>query len=106
MKIDEASNGRAITLTEGETLDLTLPENPTTGFRWIVESNGAPVCALRDDTYEASAGPPGAGGQHRWSFQAVQPGAGRIALAYRRPWGQSASPAKTFAVTIRVSPKG
>ena len=102
-QIDEGSNGQDVAVAEGDTLEITLPENPTTGYRWSFESNGEPVCVLIGSSFEPSVGPPGAGGRHRWRFRAAVPGQARIALAYRRPWAEAESPAKTFAVQVRVS---
>ncbi len=101
--IDDSWNGREITLAEGETLQISLPENPTTGFRWSIESSGEPACSLIDSSFEPAGGPPGAGGHHRWRFAAVRSGQARIALAYGRPWAHGQAPARTFSVTVRVA---
>lgn len=101
--IDEAWNGREITVAEGEMLQISLPENPTTGFRWSLEANGEPACTLIDSSFEPSSGPPGAGGRHSWRFAAARPGQARIALAYERPWARGQAPARTFSVTVRVT---
>ncbi len=101
--IDDSWNGREVTLAEGDTLEVTLPENPTTGFQWSLESNGQPVCSLVDSSFEPSGGPPGAGGRHRWRFAAVRPGQAHVALAYGRPWAQAQRPSRTFAITVRVT---
>src|SRR5581483_7057383 len=40
---EESASGQSMTLPVGETLELRLPENPTTGYRWSVVENGADV---------------------------------------------------------------
>ena len=42
MQIDEASDGQQVALETGEVLQVDLNENPTTGFRWAVDSAGEP----------------------------------------------------------------
>lgn len=104
IKISEGANGREIEAASGQMIEISLPENPTTGFRWRLESNGEPVVALQSDAFAASGGPPGAGGIHHWRFQAVQPGSARLAFALGRSWQATAPPAKTFSVGVRVAP--
>lgn len=103
LQFDEASNGRRINLTLGQTFEISLRENPSTGFRWTLEASGEPICALLGDSFTPSGGPPGAGGVHQWQFEAVQVGQSRIALTYQRPWEQSKPSASTFTLRIDVS---
>jgi inhibitor of cysteine peptidase len=103
LHVDESQNGIEIALQPGETLEIELNENPTTGFRWALESVGVPACILVEDSYESSTVTPGAGGSHRWQFQAVQIGEGRIALRYRRPWEGQGAGTRTFSLRIRVA---
>ena len=103
LELDESSNGESVELRPGQLAELTLPENPTTGFRWQMEAAGEPDCSLVEDLFEPSPGPPGAAGVHRWRFQAVRAGIGRIELASRRPWQSSGPGAQRFSLEIRVS---
>ena len=101
--IDESQNGRDIELRLGETVAVRLSENPTAGFRWKLDSSGAPVCTLVENDYQPSASAPGAGGIHRWQFQAAQVGEGRIELSSRRSWEGQGQAARTFTLRIRVA---
>ncbi len=103
LEVDESQDGNEIELRTGETLEIRLSENPTTGFRWALESSGAPACILVEDYYEPSTRAPGAGGGHRWRFQANQVGEGRIELRYRRSWEGQGAAARTFSLRIRVA---
>jgi inhibitor of cysteine peptidase len=98
--VDENSNGATVDLTVGEVFEIQLAENPTTGFRWQVHTDGGPVCQPVDDRFESPSGPPGRGGVHVWRFRAWQNGAGQIDLVYRRSWETAA--AKTFTLHVRV----
>jgi inhibitor of cysteine peptidase len=98
--LDERANGARIDLAMGAEAALQLPENPTTGFRWQVDADGAPALALSGDRYEAPPrGRPGAAGRHVWSFRAVARRTGVIRLSYRRRLG---AVARTFSVAIDV----
>lgn len=98
--LDERANGQRVTLAMGAEVVLDLAENPTTGYRWNVESAGAPALAMGGDYYEApSSGQKGAAGRHSWSFRAVAPGNATIRLTYRRGSGDAAN---TFAVEVDV----
>lgn len=101
--IDDSADGQERTFAAGETFEICLGENPTTGHRWRIDFKAPAVVALIGDHFEAGgAGLPGAGGVHRWLFRAESPGTERLAFSYRRPWDENAAPARTFAVLIRV----
>jgi inhibitor of cysteine peptidase len=103
MVIEESADGRTIELRVGQELELRLAENPTTGYRWQLESTGEPACALLDDIFAPPAAGYGRGGSHSWHFRARQAGEGRIALAIRRGRDSGGSAARTFAVAVRVA---
>ncbi len=100
--LDESYNEREIELRVGEEFEIRLPENPTTGFRWSLVSNGEPVCVLQSDFFEPSDRTPGRGGSHYWRFQAAQVGLGNIDLVYRRSFEQQETPARRFTLHVRV----
>ncbi|HUN91376.1 MAG TPA: protease inhibitor I42 family protein [Burkholderiaceae bacterium] len=103
--VDGSRHGATITLRGGDTLRLTLAENPTTGFRWSVPGPDAlaGVIALRGDRYvAASASPaPGAGGLRELCFGALRPGRVEVQLQLARPWEANA-PRSTFRVVVEV----
>jgi len=103
---DEGSDGRTVDLDEGQEFEVVLPENPTTGYRWRLESDGAPVCAAVGDTYEPpDPAVPGRGGAHRWRFRCDRGGVGAVALALGRTWEKSGPGVRTFRIEVRV-PRG
>jgi len=102
-QVDETWNGRQLEVGVGQRFELALPENPTTGFRWALESKGEPVLVLLGDAFAPSAGTPGAGGVHRWEFEASRAGSADLRLTYRRPWGQAGEAARTFALLVVVA---
>lgn len=99
--LDEHANDSTVTLAAGERVMLTLPENPTTGYRWRVVEGGEPVLQLAEDGFTPGGTMPGAGGSHHWIWQAVRAGQAVLRLDYVRPWGTDPA-ARHFAATIRV----
>jgi inhibitor of cysteine peptidase len=94
LKLGEADNGKAYTVKIGDTIEVIIPGNPTTGFAW--------TAALAAYSTEASDGAVvGAGGTYTFTFKAAAAGEALIKLVYSRPW-ESVAPEKTFTVTVTI----
>ena len=108
VQADESFNGRQIELYVGETLIISLSENASTGFQWIIppESahNFAKILHERKAAAEGTADPLGKPGVRRFSFEASKPGRVELELHYRRLWETAKQPARKFKVRIRVRP--
>ena len=102
VQVDKSANNTETVLAAGQTLEISLAENPTTGFRWELKAAGEPACAARGDTFDAPSPGVGKSGTRRWRFEAVGKGTGNIELIYRRSWEQDKPPAETFRLTVRV----
>jgi inhibitor of cysteine peptidase len=100
-QVDQGFDGREVSLRVGESLVLSLPENPTTGFTWEIHETGSPACALRDTVFDPPTAGVGRGGTRRWRFEAVQAATSTLALVYRRA-SEDRPPARRFRLTIRV----
>jgi inhibitor of cysteine peptidase len=107
LRANESDNGRTVKLAAGESLEIALSENPTTGYRWqhakqAAEDDSSP-CSFATDAFEPDrAGMPGAGGVHRWQLHAVEPGVCKIELEYRRSWEKDKPPERTFRIHVEV----
>jgi inhibitor of cysteine peptidase len=101
--IGEAANGTEVVLAVGQTLQVSLPANVTTGFDWAVDGAVPSQLTSVSDTYDttAPAGVVGAGGTRTFVFRADSRGNGALRLVYARSW-ESGPPQKTFAVTVVV----
>ena len=100
---DKSYDGRTLTLHVGDGVNLSLAENPTTGYRWEFLTKPEPNCVIVSDAYVADAsGAIGSGGAHQWAFRAVDKGTATVSLGYRRPWEKDVAPAQKFALTIVV----
>lgn len=77
----------------GQTLELTLPENPTTGYIWQVAKpqNILKVEEIyQQDPLKGQQAMVGVGGEKLFRFSALQPGEEWIHVKHSRPWEQNA----------------
>ena len=102
ISLDQRANDTQISAVIGQQIEIALPENPTTGFRWELRQDGAPTCVSEGSRFETSTGGLGKGGTRRWRFEAVHEGSGRIELVYRRPFESDKPPAQVFRIAVRV----
>ena len=104
LTVDRKDNNTQVVLAVGQELQVALPENPTTGFRWQMRAPGEPVLELLDDKFDSPASGVGRGGTRRWRFKAAQKGSAGIEMVYRRASEPDQSPAETFRLAVRVEP--
>jgi inhibitor of cysteine peptidase len=95
---------KPIQVSVGQTLQVRLASNPTTGYSWNVQQT-PPELELEHSAYTADAqgkNLPGSGGYQTIEFAAKFAGTPELKLEYRRPWEKDVAPAKTFSVTVTV----
>lgn len=93
-----------LSLHAGQTLIVSLPSNPATGYRWnlretsseLLKSLGPEVFSTPDSDLV------GGDGISTWRFEARNTGHGRLLLTYQRPWETDAEPAGLFDCRIEV----
>jgi inhibitor of cysteine peptidase len=97
-------DGRTLTMQSGDSVELSLAENPTTGYKWEFLAKPDPICVIVNDAYVANPAlnSVGGGGAHDWEVRAATRGTGKVSLGYRRPWEKDSAPAKTFTLTLVV----
>ncbi len=93
-----------VTLQRGQTLIVTLPSNPTTGYRWDIRDLSTEQ--LKSLGPEVFSSPKtdliGGDGLSTWRFEAADTGTGRVLLTYQRPWEADAEPAGLFDCRVEV----
>ena len=93
-------------MSNGQNLILTLPSNPTTGYRWAIQdSAGGVLKALSPEVYSnpEDAGIVGSAGISTWRFQAFALGTGRLRLTYSQPWAPEVTAVQSFDCAIAVN---
>jgi inhibitor of cysteine peptidase len=104
LRLNQGDNGRSSTLAVGQELIVTLPSNPSTGYRWQVTAGDATVLAQAGEAQYASEGipRPGSGGTETFRFRAVAAGSTMLRLSYAPSYDPSAAPAETFDLSVTV----
>jgi inhibitor of cysteine peptidase len=107
VELGELGQNASVQLRVGDTLRVVLPANVSTGYSWQVASNDAGVLQpASSQNGQAAPRRMGAPGQQTLSFTARAPGQDHLTLTYARPWEKGTKPARTYSVTIAVSPAG
>jgi inhibitor of cysteine peptidase len=102
-KITEADIGRQIELRTGDTLEITLSVNPTTGFQWEVSDLDSTILRpVGEPTFKPSSNAVGSGGQVTLRFESVATGQKELKLILHRPFEKDVPPIQTFDVTVIV----
>jgi inhibitor of cysteine peptidase len=100
IELDERANGTRVDVQRGHPVGLRLTENPTSGYRWRLDADGAPALTVVHDRYEPPPrGTAGAPGHHAWRFFAAAVGSAEVRLSYSRAGGAAA---RTLAFTVEV----
>lgn len=88
----------------GETLSLTVPENPTTGYQWKLAQ---PLKLLSHQEsyqqFEAEEGMVGVGGEKTFQFKAEKLGEELIELIHIRSWESSKQPEQQWQCRVRIA---
>ena len=90
----------------GQQLIVSLPSNPTTGYRWAIQdSAGGVLRSLGPEVYSSSDNGQllGSGGQSTWRFEVFAAGTGRLRLTSQQPWEPETEPAQVFDCPITVN---
>ena len=99
-------DGEEFSLEVGQSLDVRLKGNPTTGYGWAVMSmEGDAVRCPGEPEYQpdpAPAGMVGVGGWFAIRLVGAKPGSAKVVLGYRRPWEKDTLPAERLTLTFRV----
>jgi predicted secreted protein len=74
-----------IDLGTGETIEIVLEGNFTTGYKWELVPAEADV-ELVAETMRPSGDAPGSGGTQHFTLQARSSGSHSLRFVYRRPW--------------------
>jgi inhibitor of cysteine peptidase len=98
-----SDNGGSIKLKKGDTLELTLPTNASTGYDWTVLPDSTPLLKLQSHTSKRSSGGQlGAPGMATYRFAATAKGTGDLTMQYSRAWEHSPQADKKFVLHINI----
>ena len=81
-----SDDNRTVALKNGDSIIVSLDENPSTGYSWNVSATSG--LSIRDLGYvdKGTQGMVGAGGMHSWAITATGTGDQAFSGIYKRPW--------------------
>lgn len=103
--ITYGESGKTKTYKVGQHFVLTLPENPTTGYVWNVQTEPSyqtAISKVSDRFIVPKTRMVGSGGTHVFVFNAISPGIAQIKGYHARPWEQNASPEAAVEYNIII----
>jgi inhibitor of cysteine peptidase len=104
--VGKHDSGRTVVLRKGDTVRLTLSENPSTGYRWRFRKRATKrVLRLVSSKFvsnPSSPGQVGVGGKHKYVFKARRKGRTSFRLGLFPP-GKGRPIARRFSLKVRVS---
>lgn len=99
LSVGEGDDRRRLSAKVGDTIEISLSENASTGFVWEVDR--ADKLSLIDKTSRKADRPmPGAAGTAIFRFAFTAAGSGALALKLWQPWVGEKSIVQRWAVTI------
>jgi inhibitor of cysteine peptidase len=85
----------------GEKFNISLKENPTTGYIWSYTIDNNKIVKITSDNYSTTNNGIGSGGTHYWTVVGLKRGSATIVFNYKRAW-ESNNTIKTVKYEINV----
>jgi inhibitor of cysteine peptidase len=106
VSLTDLDNGKKVTVTEGQSLNVTLESNATTGYEWSVTSTDRTFGYPTERFLAPTSGAMGAPGKQKFTWKTKSPlsmvGKHVVTLSYARSFEKNVKPAKTFKFTVDV----
>ena len=100
-EIELRSSGEEVEAAPGDRIVIQIPENATTGYRWVVGDLPDALELAEDEFLPPGSQRLGAGGERRVTLVARRPGQARVRLRLEQPWEGEAVDWFEALVTVR-----
>jgi len=103
--VTDSDKGSAVHLRTGDTLEVRLKSNPSTGYMWYVHPRSTPLMKLvhQSETEPADRVPvPGRPIYQVFEFQAMGTGSGVLLLHYVRSWEPPSASEQRFDLHVSI----
>ena len=101
----EDNNGTTVELVTGDTFQIKLNENPTTGYQWTLETTSG-LEIMSDNFLPPAPGLIGAGGIHEWDIKTTASGTQQVTGVYTgvhsHSWENMTGSEQRFVLTVEV----
>ena len=95
---------RTLEIHLGDSVQISLPENATTGFRWAIDRYDEEYLEVVATESHYPENALGSGGDVSFVFRAKKVGTGEIVLKNWRHWEGDSSVTNRFRVRLRLEP--
>jgi inhibitor of cysteine peptidase len=104
IKLTRNDNDKTVEAKVGESVVIELPENPTTGYRWILDVNeGTGIASAIDSSYAiATESGIGGGGMRMFTVKLESSGIATISAKLRRQWEPENTAIDEFKAVIKA----
>ncbi len=104
MLLTDTDNGKTVHVKIGEVINIQLKENPTTGYRWAVDSTSENIVFQQATFSPSPTQAIGSGGIRMFHFIVKQVGTGTasIHLKHWREWEGDASITKHYDISFSI----
>lgn len=101
--VSDADKGGTVQLKAGDTLEVHLKSNPTTGYMWYIHPRSTPLLKLTGQS-QTQAQQPGVGRPiiQIFRFQAAAAGEGALLLRYVRSWEKPLPSEEQFDLHVSI----
>lgn len=103
LDLGESDGGRSYPVAAGDLVVVRLPETPSSGYRWQVDTVDADVLAPAGDTFRPERPGLGGEGMRLLRFTVVGAGHASLRLALRRGWEKGEPAVRRYDVSIHVT---
>lgn len=104
--LKHGDSGKDVEAHVGDTIVVSLNENPSTGYKWEMERDDEQIVQMQGSEFRriAREGVIGAAGERILSFQMKKAGRVTVRLKLRRAWEDETSAVERFFIPIEVKP--
>ncbi len=100
--LTEADAGSTHDVGRGETVELSLKENPSTGYRWTIDIEPSEAASVVESHFAPHGTGVGAAGSVAFEIVANRPGAVKLQAKLWRQWEGEGSVAARYSFALRV----
>jgi predicted secreted protein len=99
----DSDDGKEVTLSSSQTLEIRLVSVPGTGYGWKLAGPPPEILRLQEERLDVGgSSAPGAPATAVLRFVPLRTGSGTIQLVYVRSWEKGVPPKKTYTLRVRV----
>jgi inhibitor of cysteine peptidase len=100
MTLTQSDDGGHVRAQVGDTIEIHLAENATTGYRWEFDNLDSHLFELAAATSDYPSAKPGSGGDAQFRIKVIAKGSAPLRLKYWRRWEGDAGVIKRFEVKV------